>query len=573
VHWEWDITITLLQPPWMKVEWIETLGPATNTSTRQFETGGLVRDIRAFECVTGGELRVAVDKSSNKVSWIVHFETNRGSGWKWFQTFEADWVRTIATNSYQINWSWYVRGPQRYTVKIPSGSKVEVTVPYTLRSETVFQIVQFSNEPYQSIGFTFPWTLTYTPPRESEAIITSHRFPDNIVPIIDGYFNNASEWNTTRIERVTPTDKVVYHIGHDDKFLYVLQDFVTDTKVYGSSLRGHPRDQGWVFIDQWHDGGSSPKIDDFVIDIEWMESRNYPFYRNGYFLWTGSGKEWERLGGEAITAFYYSINAKSTLGPSPNSQTPHMIYEYRIPLNFSYQLKAPLNFDEKATFGLRFEVYDHDRQAAVNFPRGSSPGIPDTWADLVFSPLSLPAWSATLAIDEAKTAIERAANEGRTEGLDKARLLLDDASAAFKRGEHDLARRLAEQARDSARRAVFPKIYHEANELLAKARQLKSTAAASTYSSPEAQSLLRQALLAYDAAELSFLRKEFNVAADSARSAIALFEKATLAEQRHKEALEAQRQLPNYIVVGSVLSIGLTAAYILRRKAHPKPQR
>ena len=317
-----------------------------------------------------------------------------------------------------------------------------------------------------------------------------------------------------------------------------------------------------------HDGGSNPQADDVRVNIQWGDSSYYT-----YILGTGNGKEWERKGDDATVALYKSMSAKASLSPSPNSQTPHLIYEFKIPLNFSRQLRAILNFDEKATVGLRFWIYDHDRQVEVEFPRRSSPLLPNSWADLVFSSLSLPAWNATLTIDEAKASIERAESEGRTDGLDRARLLLDDASAAFKRGEYDLARRLAQQARDSARTAVFPKIYHEAKELLAKAQQLRSSLAALTYSSPEAQGLLRQALLACDSAESSFLRKEFNVAADSARGAIALFEKATLAEQRHREAVEVQRQLSNYIVVGSVLCIGLAAAYVLRRRAHQKPQR
>jgi len=211
-------------------------------------------------------------------------------------------------------------------------------------------------------------------------VVTSHRFPNNKVPTIDGYFNNANEWNTTRMEEVTPTDKVVYYIGHDDRFLYVLEDFVTDTEVYGTTMRG---DQGWVYIDQRHDGGPSPKVDDFTIDIEWTDS-----YRNLYFIWRGDGKGW---GGEKIMDdFYWNVKAKSSLSQSPNSQTSHLIYEFRIPLNFNDQLKAPLNFDEKITIGLRLRVYDQDRQVGVEFPRRSSPLLPDSWADLIFSSMPIP---------------------------------------------------------------------------------------------------------------------------------------------------------------------------------------
>jgi len=229
-----------------------------------------------------------------------------------------------------------------------------------------------------SAGFMLP--VIKPANAHSGEVVTSHRFPYNNVPTIDGYFNKASEWNTTRIERVTSTDKAIYYVGHDDRFLYVLEDFVTDTEVYGTDMKG---DQGWVYVDQRHDGGSIPRIDDFVIDIEWVDS-----HRNLYFVWRGDGKGW--AGEKTMNDFYWNINARSSLSRSPNSQTPHLIYEFRIPLNFSDQLKVPLNFDEKIMIGLRLRVYDHDRQVGIEFPRGSSPLIPDSWADLIFSSLPIP---------------------------------------------------------------------------------------------------------------------------------------------------------------------------------------
>jgi len=222
--------------------------------------------------------------------------------------------------------------------------------------------------------------LSRTVNAHSAEVVTSHRFPNNNVPRIDGYFDRASEWNTTRMEQVTSTDKVVYYVGHDDKYLYVLEDFVTDEEVYGTDAKG---DSGWVYVDLQHDGGSIPRIDDFVIDLEWVDA-----HRNQYFVWKGDGKGWAKE--KTIDGFYWSIEAKSSLSRSPNSQTSHLIYEFRIPLNFSDQLKVPLNFDEKIMIGLRLRVYDHNRQEGVEFPGGSSPLVPDSWANLIFSPVPIP---------------------------------------------------------------------------------------------------------------------------------------------------------------------------------------
>jgi hypothetical protein len=217
-------------------------------------------------------------------------------------------------------------------------------------------------------------------------LVTSHRFPNNNVPTIDGYFDKASEWNTTRIEMGTPTDKVICYIGHDDKFLYILEDYVTDTEVYGTEARG---DQGWVYIDLRHDGGSSPRADDFMIDLEWVDP-----YRHQYFVWRGDGKGWSKE--KLMDDFYWSIKAKSSLSRSPNSRTSHMIYEFRIPLNFNEQIKVPLDFDEKMTIGLRLRVYDQNRQVGIEFPLGSSPLIPNDWATLTFSPVPIPEFTEWL---------------------------------------------------------------------------------------------------------------------------------------------------------------------------------
>lgn len=229
-----------------------------------------------------------------------------------------------------------------------------------------------------SVCFMLPMFKPLNP--RSASVITSHRFPNNNVPTTDGYFNKASEWNTTRIEFTTSTDKVVCYIGHDNKFLYILEDFVTDTEVYGTEMRG---DQGWVYVDQRHDGGYSPRTDDFVIDLEWVDP-----YRNQYFVWRGDGKGWARE--KTMDDFYWNIEAKSSLSRSPNSQTSHMIYEFRIPLNFSDQMKIPLDFDEKITIGLRLRVYDHNKQVGIEYPPGSSPLVPNDWANLIFSPLPIP---------------------------------------------------------------------------------------------------------------------------------------------------------------------------------------
>jgi M6 family metalloprotease-like protein len=69
--------------------------------------------------------------------------------------------------------------------------------------------------------------------------------------------------------------------------------------------------------------------------------------------------------------------------------------------------------------------------------------------------LALPAMKA---IDEANGSIQKALAEGRSEGIDLAKVLLANASAAFDRGEYNQTLELAQDAADLASRAVAPQV-------------------------------------------------------------------------------------------------------------------
>jgi len=61
---------------------------------------------------------------------------------------------------------------------------------------------------------------------------------------------------------------------------------------------------------------------------------------------------------------------------------------------------------------------------------------------------------ATTAIEEAKASIQRAETEGRTEGLDRAKALLVNSSAALDKGDYAAALAFAKQAKEAADSAV-----------------------------------------------------------------------------------------------------------------------
>jgi len=66
--------------------------------------------------------------------------------------------------------------------------------------------------------------------------------------------------------------------------------------------------------------------------------------------------------------------------------------------------------------------------------------------------------TATVAMDDANASIRSALADGRTEGIDNAKLLLSNASDAFSKGDYDSAISLSKQAQQAADLATRPQI-------------------------------------------------------------------------------------------------------------------
>lgn len=178
--------------------------------------------------------------------------------------------------------------------------------------------------------------------------------------------------------------------------------------------------------------------------------------------------------------------------------------------------------------------------------------------------------AATVAIQNANSSIRTAQLVGRTEGLENARSLLLNASDALQRENFDTALALAQKSREAADSATYPEVWYEAKELFSKAGDLSSRASASSFTSAEAQAIVRQASSAYDSAREAFVRNDFDAARDYAQTAVTLFERAFSVEQDYREVLQAQqRQTFNYTVIGAILVVilGVLAAYAIRKRA------
>jgi M6 family metalloprotease-like protein len=169
------------------------------------------------------------------------------------------------------------------------------------------------------------------------------------------------------------------------------------------------------------------------------------------------------------------------------------------------------------------------------------------------------ALAAVKIMNEAEASIQQAAADGRTTNIDQARWLLANATVAFSRRAYEDATAFAKMAKEKADASDYPLIYYEAKDLLAKAKDLRSSAL-SQIVSPEALKLIDQGRKAYDLAEKVFSTKDFVTAATRAREAISLFEKGFSEEQAYRQ------QTMNYLIVfGSAIAAGILSLYFFRR--------
>jgi hypothetical protein len=252
---------------------------------------------------------------------------------------------------------------------------------------------------------------------------------------IDGKWTSVDEWNDTLEESLIFSEgsgKAYLRVKHDINYLYILVDFVTynDTKTGDGCI---------VVLDTKHDGGSSVQQDDLAVLIRWNSpSEIYPAIQ-----WGGWYYNWEFLPS--------NFEAKSSIESenNPYSNTPHVIFEFKIP-------KSSLNSSSTTLGFLVFVICDNENI------KGALPIIfdtqkPDNWGDLLLFNDSIQIYyDAQTAIDLASISIENAESEGRTEGLLEAKSLLNQAEDSMGLHDYNEATSLSNQASIIASEATIP---------------------------------------------------------------------------------------------------------------------
>jgi len=356
-----------------------------------------------------------------------------------------------------------------------------------------------------------------------------------------------NEWDdATRITLTHQKDPKVVggyaHLKYDEKYLYCMIDFNAARDVRKGMFAG------FVF-DTRHDGyryGTSEDNFDIFVDVTEV-----------YF-----GKIYWRVFSFQSAPYFKEVVASPSFGKSPNSSDDHLKYEVAIPMKTLTKYpnpKEPNRIGFKIGVWNRIDAYDY------------GPVPSNLLSDLVLASTPIP--DVNKAIEEAEASIQRALSEGRSEGLDRARSLLESSSRALNNGWFDLALDLAKQARKPADSADYPRSYYQAKDLLAKARDLKMQATSSHFVSQDAQSLIKQAFDAYDSAEKALSEHNFAMASSQAQNAIALFSKALSTEELFllKEQELKRQQTLTFVTLGATTTaVAALIAVYLRRKRNVK---
>ena len=245
---------------------------------------------------------------------------------------------------------------------------------------------------------------------------------------IDGKWTTSDEWNDAFEETLNfgnGSGEAYLRVKHDAENLYVLVDFLT----YHEIKTG---DGCLVVLDTKHDGGSSVQSDDLAVLIRW----NTPTEIYPAIQWEGWWSEWEFLPSD------FEVGSSTDAEQSPYPTNPHLIFEFKIPKS---SLKSP-----STTLGfLSFLICDNEN-LSIFLPliqQEQEVLKPDNWADLILFDETIQIYNnAQNAIDTANKVITKAKSEGRTEGLQQAETLFEQAEAAQVAHKYNETTSLATQA-------------------------------------------------------------------------------------------------------------------------------
>jgi len=183
-------------------------------------------------------------------------------------------------------------------------------------------------------------------------------------------WTSTDEWGDS-IEITTPGG--YFKLKHDGDNLYVLFDYVSDNALENL-------DVAWVYVDTLKNGGSSPQSDDYAFTLQWSSSS-----QSHLAMQKGTGTGWA----DTRPALHSAVSSKVSTN-DPYSSSPHVIYEFKVPLSILPQ--------SVTSFGVRLAMHDGATDTWMVYPKDSLRTTPSQWGAMELGSAPIPEFSGMVPI-------------------------------------------------------------------------------------------------------------------------------------------------------------------------------
>jgi len=185
---------------------------------------------------------------------------------------------------------------------------------------------------------------------------------------LDGKWTSSDEWSDA-VEITTPGG--FFRLKQNQTYLYVLFDYVNCKTLVNY-------DVAWVYVDTRLNGGASPQPDDYAFSFQWSSPTQSTLVTQA-----GTGSGWASA---SVPKFAAASSTDST--NDPYSSSPHVIYEFQIPLSIIPQGRTYV--------AIRLAMQDGSRGTWMVYPKNSFRSSPSQWGTMQLGSLPIPEFPAIL---------------------------------------------------------------------------------------------------------------------------------------------------------------------------------
>jgi hypothetical protein len=373
---EWGVISEFSEDPYNKVA-TPTFSPAAGTYSSAQSV--------SISCSTSGAtIRYTTDGADPTSSSPIYtnpISVTSGSVTVKARAFESGWNDSeVASATYTIQSTEQVATPTFFPAPGFRPSALPVSISCTTPDATIRYTLDGSTPTASSTIYTDPISVTSGSVTikakafkdgmaDSEVATATYTivsrdyervdFRDDVEPTIDGFWTSPDEW----------TGGEVTMIGENVAFrsvftVYMIDDSWASTVHFVIEILNDNTDDAgdyWqICIDGLLNGGSTPQVDDFRIDIVGHDTLR---------VYQGNGAGWTE-----ITPDPSDVTFANSISASPTSSTPHRVLEISMPKNEGVIYMFYV-------YGIRVAAYDESNSAAgvQAWPPDSDRDVPDDW--------------------------------------------------------------------------------------------------------------------------------------------------------------------------------------------------